>query len=177
MINEKEYARALFMITEEDGTTDKALADVQMIRKLLSDNPDYKNLLDTPALSCEEKLKLIDGAFSGINGETLNLLKILCERHSIYSFPKIADSYAALYDGARGIERVEAVSALAMTDSQLAALTEKLERLTGKTVVIKNTVDKSIIGGVVLRYSDRQLDGSIKTKLESFEKALRNTVI
>lgn len=177
MINEKEYAEALFLLTEEEGTTDAVLAEVQTVSGLLSDNPDYKNLLDTPAVARAEKLGLIDEAFSGMNAATVNLLKILCEGRCVHSFPRIAADYALLCDEARGIERVEAVSAVPMTDTQLSAAAEKLGRLTGKTVVIKNTVDRSIIGGVKLRYSGKQLDGSVKTKLEGFEKALRNTVI
>jgi F-type H+-transporting ATPase subunit delta len=54
---------------------------------------------------------------------------------------------------------------------------EKLAKMTGKTIIIKNTVDKSILGGVKLRYSGIQLDGSVKTRLDTFEKSLKNTVI
>ncbi len=177
MINVNEYAKALFLLAEEDGSTDVALSDVKMIKRLLAENPDYKNLLDTPALPKQEKLALIDEAFSGIHENTKNLLKILCERHGIYSFPKIADAFALLYDESRKIERVEAVSAIELTDAQLDALREKLQALTGKTIIINNTVDPSIIGGMKLRYSGKQLDGSLKTRLESFEQTLRTTVI
>lgn len=177
MINVKEYAKALFLLAEEEGTTDLTLSDVRLIKALLLDNPEYVNLLDTPAISKTEKLSLIDEAFSGINENTKNLVKILCEKRGVYFFPKIADAVSELYDKSRGIERVEAVSAVAMSDSQISALKEKLEALTGKTVIVRNTVDASIIGGVKLRYAGKQLDGSIKTRLEGFEKALRGTVI
>ena len=81
------------------------------------------------------------------------------------------------YDRTRGIERVEAVTAIAMSEEQLAAMKAKLEKITGKTIVIKSTVDPSILGGVKLRYMGVQLDGSVKTKLDSFSEALSNTVI
>ena len=85
--------------------------------------------------------------------------------------------YAALYDEARGIERVEAVTAVAMTEKQLSALTNKLAALTGKSIVIRNTIDPTILGGVVLRYAGTQLDGSLRARLESFEKSLKDLVI
>ena len=177
MTDMKEYAKALFLLTEEDGTTDAALAELGTVRQLLTENPEYRNLLDTPALPKDERLALIDEAFSGISEYVKNLLKILCEKHMIFALARLCTDFAAIYDEARGIERAEAISAVAMTDAQLIALKEKLESITGKTVIIKNTVDPGLIGGVKLRYGGIQLDGSVKTRLESFERALRKVVI
>jgi ATP synthase F1 delta subunit len=177
MTDMKEYAKALFLLTEEDGTTDAALAELGTVRQLLTENPEYRNLLDTPALPKDERLALIDEAFSGISEYVKNLLKILCEKHMIFALARLCTDFAAIYDEARGIERAEAISAVAMTDAQLTALKEKLESITGKTVIIKNTTDPGLIGGVKLRYGGIQLDGSVKTRLESFERALRKVVI
>ena len=87
------------------------------------------------------------------------------------------DTYEELYDSARGIERVEAITAVALTEAQLTALTKRLNAMTGKRAVIKNTVDPTILGGVKLRYQGKQLDGSVKTRLDKFEAALKSTVI
>ena len=125
----------------------------------------------------EERLGLINDAFSTLDPYLVNLLKILAERRSVYLFSKVCDGYLSAYDEARGIERIEAVTAVPMTDAQLAAMKAKLTALTRKTVVIKNTVDKSILGGVKLRYSGLQLDGSVKTRLDGFEKSLKEIVI
>ncbi len=177
MINVKEYAEALFFLSEECGTTDAALSDVKLIKTLLSENPDYKNLLDTPALARSEKIALIDGAFGGIDEHTKNLFKILAEKHAIHAFSKFADAFIAYYDESRGILRADVISAVALTAAQSKALTEKLERLTGKTVILKNTVDKSLIGGVELRYGGVQLDSSLKTRLDGLKRALSGTVV
>ncbi len=177
MINVNEYAEALFLLSEEEGNTEAALSDIKTVAAVLSENPDYKNLLDTPALPMPEKLALVDEAFSSLGENTKNLLKILAQKHGIYAFSKLADAFFAKYDDSRGIIRAEAVSAVALTEAQKEALRSKLESLTGKTVVIKNTVDKSIIGGIKLRYMGKQLDASVKTRLDSFEEKLRGTVI
>ena len=105
MIDAKEYGKALFLLTEEDGTTKAVAEELRAVQKLLRENPRYEKLLDTPALSKEEKLQLIDRAFSSMNESLVNLLKILCEKHSVYRFSGVADAYAALYDESRGIER------------------------------------------------------------------------
>ena len=177
MAGYNEYAKALFLITEEEGVTELALSDIKLVMQALQENPDYIKLLDTPAVSKSEKLLLIDEAFSGITQSLKNLLKILCEKHSVFLFSEIGKNYEAIYNESRGIEKVEAVTAIPMNEKQLEKMREKLEKMTGKKIIIKNTVDKGILGGVKLRYSGIQLDGSVKTRLNSFEKSLKNTVI
>ena len=177
MIDAKEYGKALFLLTEEEGTTKAVAEDLKTVQKLLRENPRYEKLLDTPALTKEEKLRLIDRAFSSLHESVLNLTKILCEKHSVYQFSRVADAYAVLYDEARGIERVEVLTAVAMTQKQISELASRLSFLTGKTAVIKNTVDPGILGGAVLRYAGKQLDGSLKARLENFEKSLKEIVV
>ena len=177
MTEANEYAKALFLLSEEEGNTDTVLLDLTTVRDALIDNPTYQNLLDTPALSKEERLGLIDEAFSTVCECVKSVMKILCERHAIYTFQRLVRDFCALVDEKRGIERVEAISAVPMSEAQILALTKKIEALTGKTVIVSNTLDRSIIGGVKLRYSGIQVDGSLKTRLDGFEKALRGVVI
>ena len=172
-----EYAKALFSLAEEEGICETILAEITDVSKIFSENPEYVKLLDTPALTRDEKLSLVDGAFATLSEILVNLIKILCERHSVYTFSAVARAFTALYNEARGIEEVEAVSAVAMTDAQILRMCEKLSSMTGKKIVLKNTVDPKILGGVKLHYSGIQLDGSIKTRLDKFSESLKNTII
>ena len=172
-----EYGKALFLLTEECKTTEKALADVIAADEIFKNNPKYVKLLDTPAITKSEKLALVDEAFSSVDESVRNLIKILCERHSVYCFGEVRRTYCKLYDTSRGIEYVEAVTAVPMTPEQTLRMQKKLADMTGKQIIIKNTVSPEILGGVMLRYSGTQLDGSVKTRLENFEKSLKNTVI
>ena len=52
------------------------------------------------------------------------------------------------------------------------SLTEKMEKISGKKVVLKNIIDKDIIGGVVLSFDGKVIDGSVKAKLASLQKQL-----
>ena len=172
-----EYGKALFLITEEDGVTDTVLSDVKMAERIFKANPDYVKLLCSPAVPKEERVGLTDKALSKLDWRLLNLIKILVENRDVAIFDKVAKVYSDLYDQSRGIVRVEAVTAIPLTDKQTAALTAKLTTTLNTTVIIKNVVDKAILGGVTLRYGGVQLDGSVKTRLDKFEEALKNTVI
>ena len=64
-----------------------------------------------------------------------------------------------------------------MTPRQMEAMRAKLSRMTGKTVIVRNTVDPSVLGGVVLRYAGKQFDGSVKARLDALEKSLKEIVL
>ena len=177
MTDTKEYGLALFSLAEESGRVDAILKDLKTVCEAFHAAPEYKRLLDTPALSKSERLALVSEAFGSIDEYALNTLKILCEHRSVEHFESVAEAFAAEYDRSRGIERVTAVTAVAMSDKQIEALTARLEKITAKTVIIKNVVDPSILGGVKLQYMGVQHDGSIKSRLDSLSKSLSNTVI
>ena len=177
MASSKQYGKALFEITEELGVTERVLAEISAAASLFSASPDYPKLLDTPAVPKEERVELVEQALGSLDENLVNLIKILSEQHSTYLLPKISAEYSALYDESRGIERAEAVSALPMSDEQMARLQSKLEGMTSKKIKLKNTVDPSILGGLKVRFSGKQLDGSIKSRLDSFEESLRELVI
>ena len=174
MAGKNEYGNALFLLAKEEGLIEAVKSDLDAVLTALKENPDYIRLLDTPAISKAEKLALIDKAFTAIHYSVVNLLKILCEKHRVYSLKEVASTYSELYDEHNGIERVEAVTAIALSDSQKEAITKKLHGMTGKKIILKNTVNPKILGGIMLRYSGIQLDGSVKSRLDAFAASLKN---
>ena len=172
-----EYGKALFEITEELHKSDAVLAEVKLVSELFSANPDYSKLLDTPAVPKDERIALISEAFGSLDSHLTNLIKILSEKRITHLFGRVAEEYLALYDLSRGIVRAEAISAVALTEGQKAKLISKLEAALSKTVKLTCKVDPTILGGMKIRYSGIQLDGSVKTRLDSFEESIKNIVI
>ena len=177
MTVKSEYGRALFLLAKETGMTEEIKRDLTAAVRAIETAPEYTNILDTPAIAKEEKLKLCDDAFGRLSEYVVNVIKMLSEKHSVKMLPDVLKTYISMYNEDMGIEEVEAVTAAPMTESQLQAMKAKLEGMTGKTVIIKNTVDASILGGVKLRYEGKQIDASVKTRLDGFADALKNVVI
>ncbi len=177
MIDAKEYGKAIFLLAEEEGTTEAVMSDLTLVCDVMRKNPKYETLLDTPALSVQVRLGLIEEAFASLDENAKNLLKLLTEKHEMHKIKEIVKTACALYDEARGILRVTAVTAVSMTKKQRTALSAKLQEQTGKTIMMENIVDSSILGGVVLRYAGVQLDGSVKTRLDTLQKSLKELVL
>ena len=171
------YGEALFSLAEELGETEQVKSDIETLLSVIDASPEYLKMLDSPALSREERLALIDGSLASLNRSLVNTAKLLTERRLAHTVPKVLEHFVKAYERSRGIERVEVISAIPLSESQTAKLKAKLEGITKKQIIISNTHDPALLGGMKLRYMGLELDGSIKTKLDGFEKSLSELVI
>ena len=73
-----------------------------------------------------------------------------------------------------GMIRAEAVSAVPLFENELEKINVELEKITGKSVKTENRVDKSLLGGLILRFEGRQIDASLKTRLEGLLGEIKN---
>ncbi len=173
----KEYGRALFLLTEEESLSDVIMSQLDSVNQALKENPDYKKIMDTPAIATEEKCALLDDAFSDVHPYLQNFLKIVAEHRSFCLFDAAFASYVACFDESRGIERVEVITAVSLTKAQTEKMKEKLEKMLGKTVLLRNTVDPTVLGGVCVRTSTTQTDATLKSRLAAFESAIQKTIV
>ena len=177
MTDVRKYAEALFLLADEEGILQKVLDDLSAVNTVLSESPEYTNILDTPALPKEERFSLCEEAFGILNEYVKNVIKMLSSSHNTYAFSSLYKEYKRLYNEKCGIVEIEAVSAVARTESEKDRLAAALKAKLSKTVVIHNTVDKSILGGLIIRYDSLQLNGSVRRELERIEQGLRATAI
>jgi len=169
------YAGALFDLATEQGNTDLILSQCEMLRDILSDNSDYLKLLDTPTVSKDEKIKTVDRIFrDSLDRNLLNYIKVMIARGNSRELLASLKDYEDLYNKANNIEKAVAVTAVPMTEQAIARLTEKLEKMTGKKIILTNKVDEKCLGGVILEFSTMQLDDSIASKLEELRDRLRH---
>jgi F-type H+-transporting ATPase subunit delta len=171
------YAEALVMLGREQGELERMREDVEALSCALAENPDCIRLLDTPALTKDERLGIAESVSRGLLPSVSNTLMLLTESRMAYAFFDIAQRFYSLYDEQMGILRVSAITAKPMSAAQIKALTDKLASKTGKTVIVNNEINPEILGGVKLRYMGRQIDGSLKTRLDSIAEGIRTTVI
>ena len=174
-MNAAEYGKALFLLAKEENLCDRIKSEGEAIVTLLSQNPKYITLLDTPALPTAEKTQLLDQAFGHFHVHLLNFMKILVSKRAVYLYSRAYSAFMQAYDEDNNILHAHAVTAVALSDAQKQALVDKLCAITQKNVILKNTVDPAVLGGVRLQFDGVSLDSSIENQLQSLRKALKQT--
>ena len=172
------YAQALYDLAKDEALGKTILEELKVLKEVFDRNPQYSKLLSAPDIPKQERCGILDEAFRGkVHPYVLNFLKILTEKGYIRQFPDCCDAYRGFYNEDNGILVVKAVSAIALSDEQMQKLTEKLAATTGKTIDLQCSVDPAELGGLRLSYSGMQVDGTVKTRLDSIGKLLKNTVL
>lgn len=98
--------------------------------------------------------------------EEAKFLLQLVEKHREASLPAILREYVELAKEKKSnLIMADVTTALPLTESQEQALADKLSAMTGKAIKIRQHVDSSILGGVVVRVGDKLLDGSVSHQL------------
>ena len=164
---EKVYADAFFTLCLEEtpDTLKNTLGELSAL------------LLGTPTVTMDEKLGMIkDIIADGISEYTGNLLCVLTERGRMGCFSGIVKNFRALYNEHFRIAEITVTASAPLSESVREKIAAKMSEVTGKTVSIKEKVDPSIIGGVVIDYGSTRYDGSVRTRLNELKKELGGVI-
>ena len=172
------YGQGLYALAKEEALEEAILQELDLLKAAFAEQPDFLKLLASSNVAKQERLDIIDSSFRGkAQPYVLNFLKLLTEKGYIAHFADCCDAYRAQYNEDKGILQVRAVSAFALSGDQKTKLTDKLAAITGKTIDLVCKVDKTVLGGIRLTYNGIQVDGTVQSRLQAMEKALKNTVL
>lgn len=161
------YASSLFSLAEDEKKTEVIMQELEAIAELLKENSDYVKLLDSPTIKLEERLELIDAAFSSFCEYVVNFIKLLCEKKCAHLFLSCVKEYEKLYNKKHNVEKVTVITAVPLSDELKEKLLKKLEMKLEKKVRPEYSVDKTLVGGIILRTENSQTDASVRARLES----------
>ena len=152
-----------------------AVAQLRTFESLYKSSDELQNALITPAVPGSRKKAVVGRLVTQLQLSQIirNFLFILIDRRRIASLSEIIQSLELIIDERLGFVRAEISSARELTEPQRTALNTRFERLTGKHIRMRFTVDESLIGGVVARIGSTVYDGSLRGQLAALESRLR----
>lgn len=166
----KRYAEAIFSVGESNNNLKEIYDALNSLMEMYLKDKEFKNLVDHPLISLEEKKSFLDKIFSAEKEDVKNIIFYLLDKGRISDIREIVAEYLKIYYAKNQILDVEATFAMELTEAQKTKLISNLEKSTKKKINLKVNVDKSIIGGGVLKIGDKIIDGTIKTQLSTLAK-------
>lgn len=175
----KTYGEALFDLALEDGTLTTIIEEVNIVKEAIAKNPDLLKLLSHPKINKEEKISVIENIFKGrVLDSLVGFLVIIVQKDRYDDLDGIFEYFIAKVREYKNASVASVTSAVELTEEQKKQVEQKLLQTTKYSQFeLSFYVDKSLIGGLVIRIGDRVVDSSIKTKLQMLAKDLRNATV
>ena len=172
------YGQSLYDLAVEENLTENILGEMEAVRGIFKENPDYVTLLSEPSIPKNERLHLVDEAFAtSLQPYLLNFIKILIEKGLLREFSACFKRFKKSYNEDHGIADALVTTAVALDGSQLSQLKEKLEKISGKKIVLEQKTDPSVLGGVRVDLEGQLFDGTVKGRLSELRRRVDETVI
>ena len=169
------YATAVFDLAKE-GKAIKALeSDVAALDAAMAESADLRTLLHSPLYSREEQGAAITAIAEKMNlsETTSNVLALLASKRRLFVLPQLVAVLNERLAEERGEVTAEVTTAKALTKAQADKLAKTLKAQVGKSVTIKETVDESIIGGLIVKVGSKMIDTSIASKLNALQNTMK----
>ncbi len=172
------YGGSLYDLAAEEQLSQVILEQMQQIREIFRENPDYVHLLSEPSVPLAERKDLIEKAF-GAQAERylINFIKMLCDKNLLREFAGCCEEFTRRYNADNGIAEAVVTSAVALDEAQMAALQAKLEKMSGKRISLIQKVDASVVAGLRVEMEGRQLDGTVQGRLSGISKKLNEIIV
>ena len=172
------YGEALYELAAEEHLSEQILTELDTVCDIFKKNPDYVRLLSEPSVPKKERCAVLHEAFDGkLQPYLLNFLKLLCEHGRIRQLPDCLCAYRTRFNADNGILEATAITAAPLQEAQKRRLTDKLQSITGKRVDLQVRLDPSLLGGIRLQMDGKELDGTVRGRLDSLRRSLSDTVL
>ena len=172
----ERYAAALFDLADERRMLDEVATNLRELRAMLHASGDFLRLIRSPILSRDQQAKAIGmvAERAGLSPLVRDFLAVVARNRRLFAVPAMIEAFLAKLAARRGEVTAEVFSAQPLSEAQLAELNEQLRRSIGSRVSVDVRVDPGLIGGLVVKLGSRMVDGSIKSKLQRLQLAMKS---
>jgi F-type H+-transporting ATPase subunit delta len=171
----ERYAGSLFELAADAKAVAAVEKDLASFEKMLAGSSDLTRLIESPVFSSDDQFNAISAIAkkAGMSALTGNFLKVVAKNRRLFAVPAMIRAFRKIAAEHRGEVAADVTSAHALTAAQQTELKTALKAVAGKDVTIAVTVDPSLLGGLVVKIGSRQIDTSLRTKLNSLKLALK----
>lgn len=168
----RPYAEAAFSYAKEKKTLAEWSYLLQLMAAVVKDAA-VTALVDDPSGPREKIVEIVsDICADNIDETGVNFIRLLLENGRLLLMPDISVLFDQLKADADGSLEAKVTSAYALTQSQSKAIASGLTKKLGRDVSVVSEVDKSLVGGVVIRAGDLIIDGSVSGYLRELSSQL-----
>jgi len=167
------YAQSYMTAAKSNGVSDPAVELNSFVTDVLEGFPEFQELLVSDAVSRDDKLGIIDRVIAPRCSDFfVNFLRVLVRHNRIGMIVLIQTVFQRLQEHADGKQRVRVRTARALSESSRGQIKESLKNKLGFEPILQESVDATLLGGIVLQVGDTVFDSSLRSRLKQLQGRL-----
>ena len=169
------YAKPILELAEEKKVLDQVKADMESFASICKESKDFALMLKSPIIPHLKKAEILKKSFIGKYSDlTLQAFDLMTRKNREDVLESVANEFVALYNKKKGISNVSVTTTFAL-DKTLKKSFEKLAKdITGFDPVLEEKVDEDILGGFIMKFEDKQIDDSVRGRLNELKLKFSN---
>ncbi len=167
------YARSYMTSAANNGVKAPEEELNSLVEDVLGKYPEFESLLMSDSVGRDDKLGIVDRVIAPKSSEFFaNFLRVLIRHGRITMLPMIQSVLGRLQEEAAGKRRVRVRSAKPLSESSRTQICNDLKNKLGFEALLQETVDASLIGGMILQVGDTVYDSSLRSRLKQLKSRL-----
>lgn len=169
-----QYANALADVALAQGAADSALKQLADFGAAFTMSSELRNFLTSPGVPRSAKHGVIEKIAARIGAGKIirNFLFVISDHQRTHVLPEIIATFEDVVRQRQDIAEANISSAVELSAAQKKGFAQTLERLTGKKIQAKYSLDPALLGGAVVRVGDTIYDGSVRNNLNELRARL-----
>lgn len=172
------YAAVLLDGAYNAGGQDAVLEvrdQLESIVRISRTNMDLAGALKDSSYAPEQRAEVAKSVFAQCNPALVDVLAVMAERGDIELLSRIADSYGQQLETKLNMTVVDVTTVVELDDHLREVIVKKAESDLGTKVVLREHIDPSLLGGILMNANGKRIDASILTQLENARVVLKDT--
>lgn len=167
------YAQSMLDLAAGEDEARSLLEELTGLRQVLADQPAFREFFTSPLVDLDERRQTLERVLRGRASDRLVDALLVMDRHGrLDVFDTVVTVYRQLFQERYGEIDVRVVSAVALDDASRARLRETIAQVAGREPILTETVDRNLLGGMVVRFGDRKIDTSVSKDLRTVRAQL-----
>jgi len=161
------YSKALFEFAVEKKKLTEVEEDLNSINDLILSSEEFRSFIVNPLVPARTKTEAFKKLFANkIDDITLRFLVLLSTKKRSDFLPDVINKFHERALEYKGVLSAHLYTAVPLEEKQRDRIKTRLEKSTGKTVHLTEIIEKSLIGGIIIKIRDSVIDYSLKRQLE-----------
>lgn len=162
----RRYAKALFELAVERKILDTIQNEVRSFSQSLDDNLQFRLFFFAQDVSKKQKREKIEELMQDrVSNVFFNFVLVLLKKNREFIFPEIVKEFQSIVDKYHRKMNALAITAQPLDEKSSSKLKSLLDKTFDADVRIKNDIDASILGGIVVNVEGHVFDGSLQSQL------------